>query len=185
MDGSKSSWSHGAEPVSYTHLDVYKRQVHVLRADLARSGVNCLLGHAVLGTVGPRALAAVHVAPLTSPNSVRTLACDALFVSGGWSPSIHAGLQEGGAAAFLPQIDSFGAAAQPSWRRICGAANGKLELAEILRDGHAAGVAAAQAASLRADPGAPPVGRGDAAPNLESFWRSPAPLAQELSLIHI
>ena len=162
-----------------TRAQLHAAPVHVLRADLARSGVNCLLGHAVLGTVGPRALAAVHVAPLTSPNSVRTLACDALFVSGGWSPSIHAGLQEGGAAAFLPQIDSFGAAAQPSWRRICGAANGKLELAEILRDGHAAGVAAAQAASLRADPGAPPVGRGDAAPNLESFWRSPAPLAQE------
>jgi sarcosine oxidase subunit alpha len=162
-----------------TRAQLHAAAVHSQRADLARSGVNCLLGHAVLGTVGQRALAAVSVAPLISPNSVRTLACDALLVSGGWSPSIHAGLQEGGATAFLPQIGSFGAAAQPSWRRVCGAANGKLELAEILRDGHAAGVAAAQAAGLRADPRAPPVGRGDAGPNLESFWRSPAPLAQE------
>jgi len=162
-----------------TRAHLHAASVHSMRAELARSGVNCLLGHAVLGTVGRAALAAVRVAPLASPNSVRTLACDALLVSGGWSPSLHAGLHEGGAAAFVPQIASFNAASQPSWRVGCGAANGKLELAEILLDGHAAGFAAAQAASLRADPGPPPVGRGDAGPNLEPFWRCPTPLAQE------
>ena len=152
---------------------------HALRAELVHSGVNCLLGHGVLGTVGKTALAGVHVAPLPTLTTVHTLACDALLVSGGWSPSLHAGLHEGGAAAYIPQIGSFAAGAQPAWRIGCGAANGKLELAEVLMDGHAAGIAAAHTAGVGADAGPRPVGHGDAAPELEPFWRCPAPLAQE------
>jgi sarcosine oxidase subunit alpha len=153
--------------------------IHALRAELERSGVNCLLGHAVLGTVGKPILAGIQVAPLASPNAVRTFACDALLVSGGWTPSIHAGLHEGGVAEYAPAMASFGAGEQPSWRRGCGAANGKFELADVLLDGHTAGIAAAQAAGVRADAGPVPVGRADASPNLEPFWRCPAPLSKE------
>jgi methylglutamate dehydrogenase subunit C len=162
-----------------TRAQLHAAATQGLRAELVRSGVNCLLGHAVLGTVGGTALAAVQVAPLADPNAARTLPCDALLVSGGWSPSIHAGLHEGGTAAYAPATASFNATTQPSGRLVSGAANGKLELAEVLIDGHAAGVAAAQAAGARADPGPAPVGRADAAANLEPFWRCPAPLAKE------
>ena len=162
-----------------TRAQLHAQVVQSLRAELVRSGVDCLLGHAVLGTTGMTALTGIRVAPLASPNAVRTFACDALLMSGGWSPSVHAGLHEGGAAAYVPQIASFNATAQPSWRISCGAANGKLELAEVLLDGHAAGCAAAQVARVTADPNLPPVGRGDSSPNLEPFWRSPAPRAQE------
>jgi sarcosine oxidase subunit alpha len=162
-----------------TRAHVRGAAVQTLRAELVRSGVNCLPGHAVLGTVGRTALAAVHVAPLADPNAARTLACDALLVSGGWSPSIHAALHEGGAVAYVPESASFNAAAQPSWRGVSGAANGKLELAEILNDGHAAGVAAAQTAGASSPAGPPPAGCADASPNLEPFWRCPAPLASE------
>jgi heterotetrameric sarcosine oxidase alpha subunit len=162
-----------------TRAGLHTGAVQSARAELTSSGVNCILGQAVLGTVGTTGLASIRVAPLAAPDAVRTLACDALLVSGGWSPSVHAGLHEGGAAAYVPQIASFNATAQPSWRISCGAANGKLELAEVLLDGHEAGYAAAQLAGLRAAAGPPPVGRGDPSPNLEPFWRSPAPRAQE------
>jgi methylglutamate dehydrogenase subunit C len=152
---------------------------NVLRAELVRSGVDCLQGHAVLGTAGKPALIGVQVASLASTQTARTLACDALLVSGGWSPSIHAGLHEGGAANYVPQIASFSAAAQPSWRFSCGAANGKLELAEVLLDGHAAGIGAARSAGVWIDAGHAPIGEGDAPPDLEPFWRCPAPLSKE------
>ena len=162
-----------------TRAQVVADGVASTRAELARAGVDCLLGHAVLGTSGRCAVAAVRIAPLSSPNAIRMIASDALLVSGGWSPSIHAGLHAGGAAEYLPQIASFTAGAQPSWRRGCGAANGKLELAEVLRDGHAAGAAAAQAANLAGAPGSAPIGSADPSPNLEPFWRSPAAPAGE------
>jgi sarcosine oxidase subunit alpha len=163
-----------------TRAQLHAVAIQTLRAELVRAGVNCLLGHAVLGTVGRTVIAAVHVAPVASPDAARTFDCDALLVSGGWSPSIHAGLHEGGTAAYAADTVSFNAAAQPSWRIVSGAANGKLELAEILSDGHAAGFAAARIAGAQADdPGPPPVGQADGAPNLEPFWRSPAPLAKE------
>jgi methylglutamate dehydrogenase subunit C len=162
-----------------TRADLDAAAVLSVRAELASSGIDCLLGEAVLGTAGTTALASIRVAPLAAPNAVRTLACDALLVSGGWSPSVHAGLHEGGAAAYVPLIASFNATAQPSWRMSCGAANGKLELAEVLVDGHEAGCAAARGAGFTPDASLPSVGRGDASPNLVPFWRSPAPPAQE------
>ena len=162
-----------------TRAQLHAGAIQTLRTELARSGVNCLLGHAVLGTEGRTAIAAVRVAPLASPDAARMLACDALLVSGGWSPSIHAGLHEGGTAIYASKIASFNAAAQPSWRVVSGAANGKLELAEVLIDGHTTGWAAAQAAGAKADSGHPPVGGADAGPNLEPFWRCPAPFAKE------
>ena len=162
-----------------TRAALHAGPVQSMRAELVRSGVDCLLGHAVLGTTGRTAITGVRIAPLAAPNAVRTLACDALLVSGGWSPNVHGALHEGGAAAYVPQIASFNASAQPSWRFSCGAANGKLELAEVLRDGHAAGCAAAQVAGFTADSNSPAVGCGDSSPNLEPFWRSPAPRDEE------
>jgi len=162
-----------------TRAQVHAAEVQSLRAEVARSGVDCLLGHAVVGAAGTMALASIRIAPLAAPDAARALACDTLLVSGGWSPNMQAGLQEGGVTTYVPQIAAFNAIAQPSCRIGCGAANGKVELAEVLLDGHAAGRAAAQVAGLSADPGRPPVGRGDPSPNLEPFWRCPAPRGEE------
>jgi len=149
------------------------------REALRRGGTECLAGHAVLAAEGRRNVRAARVAPLAAPESDRTIACDALLVSGGWSPAMHAGLQEGGIPRFAKELGSFVADAQPGWRAHAGAANGVLELGSVLADGQAAGARAARCAGASASPGAAPLGSGDAAPRLKPYWRSPATRAAE------
>ena len=104
-----------------------------------REASQCLAGHAVLAARGRGRVSSVRVAPLAAATGARTIACDTLLVSGGWSPSVHAGLHEGGSGRFEPALGAFAAGDQPQWRIGCGAANGRLELAAVLADGHAAG----------------------------------------------
>jgi heterotetrameric sarcosine oxidase alpha subunit len=154
-------------------------EVRQLRAALERSGVDCLCGHAVVAADGGRAVQAVRVAPLAAPGAARTIACDTVLVSGGWSPQGHAGAREGGAPQF---VDGPGAgiAVDPSaWRAAAGAANGRFELGAALADGHAAGVRAARHAGACGQGGDAPGGHGDPEPRLVSLWRSPAPRSAE------
>jgi heterotetrameric sarcosine oxidase alpha subunit len=154
-----------------------------LRDELERQGTVCLAGHAVIAAEGGREVRAVRVAPLSGAGPVRRIACDTLLHSGGWSPCVQAGLQEGGAREYSPGLGAFLAAAQPQWRILCGAANGQLELGAVLADGRAAGEQAARHAGHSTDAAAAVPGcdeargeiRGDGAPRLVAFWRSPAP----------
>ncbi len=154
-----------------------------LRAELERQGALCLAGHAVVASEGGREVRAVRVTPLAGAGPVRRIACDALLHSGGWSPCVQAGLQEGGAREYSPGLGAFLAAAQPQWRVLCGAANGHFELGAVLADGEAAGEQAARHArhsteATAVDPGREEARgeiRGDGAPRLVPFWRSPAP----------
>jgi sarcosine oxidase subunit alpha len=62
----------------------------------------------------------------------------------------------------------------------CGACNGALELGEALAAGQSAGASAAlRVIGANGVAGAVPSARGDAAPALSPFWRSPAPLYAE------
>ncbi len=146
-----------------------------LRPELERQGTLCLAGHAVVAAEGGREVCAVRVAPLHGSGPARRIACDALLHSGGWSPRVQAGLQEGGAREYSSGLGAFLAAAQPPWRILCGAANGHLELGAALADGAAAGEAAARHAGRSTDAAEGISGRGDGAPRLVAFWRSPAP----------
>lgn len=150
-----------------------------LRGEHALSGTECLLGHAVLAAEGGRDVRGARVAPLAAPDRARTIPCDAILVSGGWSPALHAGLQEGGTPRFVGELGSFVAGDQPGWRANAGAANGVLELGEVLADGRAAGERAARFAGARGDGGVAPIAAGDGMPRLAPFWRSPAARAAE------
>ncbi len=161
-------------------VDVRPRHPDLKLDDLLANGVECLFETAVLAAVGAPGVRAAKVAPLASPDSARNIDCDAILVSGGWTPSTHAGLHEGGVRQFAPELSAFVAGAAPAWRVSCGAANGQVELSRALEGGHQAGLtAAAQARSLTVEHGAAPVGRGDAAPQLLPFWRCSASRADE------
>ena len=149
------------------------------RAALAGAGIECLTGHAVVRALGRFEVRGVRVVSLHAHAPLRTMACDTLLMSGGWSPAIHAGLSEGGASTYLPHANGFGAGAQPSWRALCGAANGIFELGEVLADGHQAGVQAARSLGFTTDLAAAPVGQGDSPPHLFAFWRTPAKRSDE------
>jgi methylglutamate dehydrogenase subunit C len=149
------------------------------RDELARAGTECLPGHAVLATEGGRSVQGVRVGPLAAPDRARTIRCDALLVSGGWSPALHAGLQEGGTRRFVTELSGFVADGQPGWRASAGAANGVLELVAALADGQAAGERAARFAGATGHGGVAPLAAGDSEPRLKPFWRSPAGRASE------
>jgi sarcosine oxidase subunit alpha len=136
------------------------------RAALERAGVLCLLGHAVMAAQGGwTGVRAAIVAPLATPHASRALRCDALLVSGGWTPAVHAGMQDGGA---------LGAAGPLASLQLAGGCNGTLELGAVLAEGHRAGERAARLAGATRPAGPVPAGSGDPAPRLAPFWRSPA-----------
>ncbi len=145
-----------------------------LRDQFRRDGTECLPGHALLAAEGGRGVRAAVIAPLAAADARRTIACDTILVSGGWTPLLHASLHEGGAPRYAPELGAFVAGAEPDWRRSAGAANGALELNNALADGWAAGARAARRAGASGDAGVAPAGRGDDAPRLVPFCRSPA-----------
>lgn len=149
------------------------------RTELTRAGVECLLGHAVIAADGRTTVRGAQVAPLTSAGSARRFDCDAILVSGGWSPAVHAGLHEDGVRGYAEELAAFVADRQPDWRLTAGAANGVLELANVVADGFAAGHRAASATGAAGDTGQCPAARGDRPPGLIPFWRAPASPRQE------
>ncbi len=153
--------------------------LRALRESLARAGVECLPGHAVIAAEGGRSVLAARIAPLAGTGAARRICCDTILVSGGWSPALHAGLHGSGARQFAPTIGAFVAGNQADGRSYAGSANGRLDLAAVLEDGHAAGACAALRAGARGLPGTPPQGLGDAPPRLAPFARSPATASAE------
>jgi sarcosine oxidase subunit alpha len=102
------------------------------RASGLASTLRVTHGAAVEGVVGTRGVEAVRVGG-------RTRDCDALLLSGGWSPTVHLFAQARGRlrydetrAALVPVGDVEGVT-------VAGAANGAFTLAEALREGHEAG----------------------------------------------
>jgi len=150
-----------------------------LRDELQRAGVECLGGHAVIAALGRGGVRGALVAPRGDPSATRAIVCDTILVSGGWTPSLHAGLREGGTPEFNAALSAFVAGSQPDGRLHAGSANGCLELGAALRDGHEAGLRAARHAGALGPGGLAPEGQGDAAPAAVPFARSPAPRSSE------
>ncbi len=108
-----------------------------------RSGAELIAGQAIVGTEGGKALKSISICPFDAASgeisgTARTIACQTLGVSGGWSPAIQLASQAGGRPkwdarlqAFLPPEPlpgfSFHAA---------GAANGAGDLTQAFSEGH-------------------------------------------------
>lgn len=109
-------------------------------------GVDVLTGHTVVGTKGRKRVSGLVVAPIGANGQVgarRTIHCDCVGMSGGWTPAVHLFSQSRGKLAYDAEIDAFlpGTAAQAN--RSVGAARGVYDLAGCLNDGGAGGAAAA------------------------------------------
>ena len=100
-------------------VDVRPRHADLKLDDLVAGGAECLFETAVLAATGSPGVQAAKVAPLVAPGRVRTIACDAILVSGGWTPSTHAGLHEGGFRQFAPELSAFVAGAAQIGRASC------------------------------------------------------------------
>ncbi len=119
-----------------------------LPAAARAAGLSVAIKASVHEVVGRQRLEAVRLA--AHPGGMRTIACDALLMSGGWTPSVHLFSQSRGKLAFDEELQLFRPGASVQRERSAGACNAAFGLAEALAEGDAAGRAAAAAAGFAA-----------------------------------
>ncbi len=113
------------------------------------AGIGVRLRATVTGTEGRLRVRAVTVAAVASDGRVgpgERIECDALLMSGGYTPSVHLHSQSRGALAWDAEQQVFVPGAAAERTRSAGACRGVDGLAAVLAYGAAAGSAAARAA---------------------------------------
>lgn len=118
--------------------------------------IEVLRGYAVAGTKGRLRLKSATVMALNADGNevtggAREIACDAIAMSGGWSPAVHLFSQSRGALEYDEVLAAFvpGRAAQAT--RSAGACNGSFDLHRCFLEGFDAGKAAAADAGFTAE----------------------------------
>jgi sarcosine oxidase subunit alpha len=118
--------------------------------------IEVLRGYALVGTKGRARLKAATVMALNAngdevTGAAREIACDAIVMSGGWSPAVHLFSQSKGELEYDEVLAAFvpGRAAQAT--RSAGACNGNFDLHRCFLEGFDAGKAAAADAGFVAE----------------------------------
>jgi sarcosine oxidase subunit alpha len=123
------------------------------REAVRAQGIEVLAGAVVVDTSGSLRLSRVSVMAYDGRSvqgSARTLACDLLAVSGGFSPVVHLHAQSGGRPRWDETACCFVPGPPVQAERSAGACSGSPELADALEQGWQAGHDAATAAGLPA-----------------------------------
>ncbi len=110
-------------------------------------------GSVVTRALGRRTLKGVEVAAY-SPGFIsrsRSISCDLLCVSGGWSPAVHLHAQSGGRPDYDESLCTFVPGESKQAERSVGAARGRYRLTECLEDGLNAGREAARDCGFKPD----------------------------------
>ena len=122
-----------------------------LTSRAAALGIEVLTGWTVTGTSGRLRVDAVRVNPVGgSGGRARSLACDALLMCGGWTPSVHLFSHTGGKLAWQADMQTFLPGTHAEASRCAGAGNAAFGLAEALAQGAQAGASAASDAGFPA-----------------------------------
>ncbi len=121
------------------------------------AGIPVMAGHGVMKALGGKALNTVVVAPMdlgtgavTGPESA--IAADGLFVSGGWTPTVHLASQAGGAPVWDGKIAAFVPGAPRQAWTDAGACAGTFALSACLADGARLGALSADTLGFAAKP---------------------------------
>jgi sarcosine oxidase subunit alpha len=81
--------------------------VDPVMVDQARAlGIELLAGHVVTGTSGAKRIGAMTVSPVGG-GAERTIACDALLMAGGWTPTVHLWSHGKGKLAWREDLGAF------------------------------------------------------------------------------
>jgi sarcosine oxidase subunit alpha len=145
-------------------------------AELRGRGCEVLTGHTVVGSTGRKRVSGLIVAPIEVDGRVgarRTLPCDCVGMSGGWTPAVHLFSQSRGKLRFDADLDAFVPGASVQAERSAGAAKGSYDLAQVLNEGWSAGADAAGSESKRVFD-ATPTGTGFQAARMLPSDRDPA-----------
>ena len=123
-----------------------------------KAGLRVETHAAILGSRGGLRVTHALVARLWSdgrPGKPEEIACDAIAMSGGWTPSVHLFSQSRGKLAFDEATRTFLPSAPAQAQASVGACRGVFDLAAALAEGAEAGAEAAGAT-----PGPPPIAEG-------------------------
>ncbi|MGA9797091.1 MAG: 2Fe-2S iron-sulfur cluster-binding protein [Rhizomicrobium sp.] len=96
--------------------------------------------------------ACVCAAQIAHGGGHKTIACDVIAMSGGWSPAVQLFTQSGGTLRFAEHIGTFVPNKSAQAERSCGAAAGAFDLAEVLAGAASAGEHAAKDCGFAAKP---------------------------------
>ena len=121
--------------------------------DAERFGLRLHPGYAVCATRGRRGVSEALVVPLNADGTgfagpVRSLRCDALAVSGGWTPSVSLWTQARGTLDWHDATACYRPGTTPEPIRAAGACNGAFKVADCLLQGTRAGTLAARDAGF-------------------------------------
>lgn len=129
----------------------------VLVAEAKAAGIRVLMGHGIAKVKGGKRVTGVSICAQAGEGApLEEIACDAVAMSGGWSPAVHLWSHCGGKliwdenfAMFRPDVDKAPIGADgTAFVSPAGAANGHFGLMELLGDAHAMGQGAAEAAGF-------------------------------------
>ena len=112
---------------------------------LRARGAEVLTRHAIIGSTGRKRVTGITVAAMDSdgrPTSFRTLPCDCVGLSGGWTPAVHLYSQSRGTLAWEPTIGAPVPDKPKQKTSTAGAAKGTFDLASCLAEGWVAGIEA-------------------------------------------
>ncbi len=109
-------------------------------------GTRVLCGAQVVDVHGARGIAGITVR--NRYNRLEKVNADTLAVSGGWNPSVAISTHLGGRSKWSDYISAFVPGDLPRGMAVVGAAAGSFSLTDTLREGAAAGAAAAEAAGF-------------------------------------
>ena len=153
-----------------------------LVAEAKAAGIRVLTGHGIFQVLGGKRVTGVAICAQAGQGAVlENVACDAVAMSGGWSPVVHLWSHCGGKLLW----DNAFAMFRPDGQRpptgadgtafvsAAGAANGHFGLAEIIADAHATGQSAAQAGGFSPTDGPAPKATSTAEAPMAPVWMMP------------
>ncbi|MFT4962689.1 MAG: sarcosine oxidase subunit alpha, partial [Paracoccaceae bacterium] len=153
-----------------------------LMQEAAALGIRVDCGRAVAKVTGGKRVRAVHIcAQNGAGGALEEVACDAVAMSGGWSPVVHLWSHCGGKliwdrdqAHFRPDPSRAPTGADgQAFVSVAGTANGAMDLADVVSDADAAGKKAAQAAGFKPKRTKAPQGDPQPEAAMEPVWLMP------------
>ncbi|MDR9427551.1 MAG: sarcosine oxidase subunit alpha family protein [Salibaculum sp.] len=145
-------------------------------------GIRVLTGTGIASVKGGKRVAGVALCAQAGEGAVLDeIACEAVAMSGGWSPVVHLWSHCGGKliwdeaqAHFRPDPDRAPTGAQGEVVvRAAGAADGAMSTRAVLSNAHETGATAAQAAGVGGDAGAAPQGDAPEESPMQPVWMMP------------
>ena len=150
--------------------------------EAASLGIRVDCGRAVAKVTGGKRVRAVHIcAQSGAGGALEEIACDAVAMSGGWSPVVHLWSHCGGKLVwdreqsfFRPDPDRAPTGAKGEvFVNVAGSANGAMNLADVVLDADIAGKNAVKAAGFKAKRTKPPLVDPQIESPIEPVWLMP------------